>query len=331
MKIGIAINDTWSFFNEIYNLIKSSHQTTLFSPQKSNFPLFNTRINRKYYRSQLNRFLSSNDVVFFEWAGEYLAHATALPKQCGIVARLHRYELYQWAEHINWEKVDRLILVSQAKEGEALTSFQELNGKTLVISEGIDLQKFPFSPQPFRKQLGILCHLTPRKRVYELMIAFSEYNLAKDGYILHIGGGEHPKFKDYYQSIKALISNLDLENSIKMHGHVTNSLEWFANIDIFISNSYSEGLQISPMEAMACGCYCLSHAWPGSNELLPADNLFLTNAQLNTKIRSFAALSETEQLDQKKKLRTIVENKFDIQIVGEKILREIESVGNKFV
>ncbi len=330
MKVGVAINDTWSFFNEIYDLIKVRHQTTLFSPKKANFPLFNERINRKYYHDQMTHFLSVNKVVFFEWAGEYLAQATAHPKQCGIVARIHRYELYQWAQHINWEKVDRLILVSRAKEVEALSSFPELGGKTLVIPEGIDLQKFPFNPHDFRKQLGILCHLTPRKRVYELILAFSEYNLAQDGYILHIGGGEHPKFKDYYQSIKALISSLDLEKSIKMYDHVANPLEWFANIDIFISNSYSEGLQISPMEAMASGCFCLSHAWPGANELLPSDNLFLTNAQLNTKIRSFATLSESDQQKQKGQLRSIVENNFDIQISGEKILHEIESVGNKY-
>ncbi len=330
MKVGVAINDTWSFFNEIYDLINARHQMTLFSPQKANFPLFNERINRKYYHDQINQFLSTNKVVFFEWAGEYLAQATALPKQCGIVARLHRYELYQWAQHINWEKVDRLILVSRAKEVEALLLFPELRGKTLVIPEGINLQKFPFNPQIFRKQLGILCHISPRKRVYELILAFSEYDLALDGYVLHIGGGEHPKFKDYYQSIKALISSLALEESVRMYDHVSNPLDWFSNIDIFISNSYSEGLQISPMEAMASGCFCLSHAWPGANELLPTENLFLTNAQLNAKIRSYAALSESDQLSQKNQLRSLVETNFDIHISGEKILQEIEMVGNKY-
>lgn len=330
MRVGIAINDTWAYFNDIFEMMKTRYITSVFNPKTITTPLLHERINRKYYRNQLNQLLATNQVVFFEWAGEYLAQATALPKQCGIVSRLHRYELYHWAEHISWEKVDRLILVSHAKEAEIVSEFPELNGKTSVIFEGINLTRFPFQPKPFQKRLGILGHLTPRKRVYELILAFKEFNLSTEGFSLHVGGGEHPRFKDYYQSIQALIISLELEESVRMYNHVDSPQEWFSEVDIFISNSYSEGLQISPMEAMASGCYCLSHAWPGSQELLPADNIFITNSQLISKIHSFASLTPEQQLNSITNLRSVVENNFDLEKISEKILLEIDSVGQKY-
>lgn len=331
MRIGIAINDTWAFFDQVYEEFKSKYPTELFTPKTISLPLFQERLNRKNYQQQLTAFLRQNNVVFFEWAGEYLAQATALPKTCAIVTRLHRYELYQWAQHINWSKVDRLILVSNAKKEEIEQLFPQLQGKTTVIPEGIPLEKFPFLPHTFEKRLGILSHLTPRKRVYELILAFAENNLASEGYSLHIGGGEHPKFKDYYQSILYLIAHLDMQDNIILHNHVTDPQSWFQQIDIFISNSYSEGLQVSPMEAMASGCYCLSHTWAGAGELLPAENLFTTNRELSNKIRLYASMNAEQQLEERKKLRKTVEDNFDIKIIGHKILLEVETAGKNYL
>ncbi len=220
MNLGVAINDTWSFFNEIYEYFQNKHHTTLFKPETTQLPIFRERFERFQYNKLLNQFLSKNDVVFFEWAGELLAHATALPKQCGIVTRLHRYELYQWAKHIDWKKVDQLILVSQEKENEILKIYPELQGRTSVIPEAVNLKKFKFNPQPFRKNLGILCHLSPRKRVYELILAFAEQNLVEENYKLFIGGGLHPKFPDYYYATHLLVENLGLQDSVIFHDHV---------------------------------------------------------------------------------------------------------------
>ncbi len=331
MKIGVAINDTWAFFDPIYNVFKANHPTELFTPKSKSYPFFQERLNRRDYQQQLRSFLVRNNVVFFEWAGEYLAQTTALPKKGGIVSRLHRYELYQWAQHINWTKVDCLILVSNAKKEEIEHMFPELQGKTIVIPEGIQIEKFPFLPHLFEKRLGILCHLTPRKRVYELILAFAENNLAREGYRLHIGGGEHPKFKDYYQAIIALITQLDLQDNVILDDHVANPQDWFQKIDIFISNSYSEGLQISPMEALASGCFCLSHTWSGADELLPADYLFTTNAELCKKIHSYASLTSDNQMIERKKLRKIVEDNFDIKNISQKILFEVETVGKNYL
>jgi glycosyltransferase involved in cell wall biosynthesis len=326
MKLGIAILDTWAYFDDIYALFKAEHQTTVFIPQKVQTLIFSGRINRKLYTTNLESFLKNNRVCFFEWSGEYLAHATNLAKRNGIVTRLHRYELYQWADKINWEKVDRVILVSEAKRREIETRFPAVINKTIVIPEGINLEKFNFSPKPFRKQLGILCHLSPRKRVYELILAFVEGNFHKQGYTLHIGGGSHPKFLDYNQALQSLVDQLDVRGNVIFHGHVSNQNNWFDGIDIFISNSYSEGLQVSPMEAMARGCFCLSHRWEGAEELLPEAFLFGQNSELIQKIQTYADLSEDEKLHAIAQQRQIVEEKFNIKNVAQSVLKVVNEV-----
>ena len=76
-------------------------------------------------------------MVFFEWASVLLANATHLQKQSGIVTRLHRYEMYHSVEWVNWEAVDKIILVSQAKkEFEMLCAAHDMTG-TIFDRSGI--------------------------------------------------------------------------------------------------------------------------------------------------------------------------------------------------
>ena len=327
MKLGVAINDTWAFFSDVYALFQKEHQTSLFNPRTFNNPFLNGRINRYFYQKDLKAFLKNNDVCFFEWAGEYLAHATTQPKQKGIVTRLHRYELYQWASQINWEIVDKVILVSNAKKNEIEERFPSTIGKTIVIPEGVNLNNFEFNPQPFRKQLGILGHLSPRKRVYELVLAFFEGGFHQMGYKLHIGGGQHPKFPDYYFSLIDLVERLGIASNVIFHDHVSEPKNWFGLIDILISNSYSEGLQVSPMEAMASGIYCLSHHWDGAEELLPDQYLFNTSSDLKEKILTYAEFSENQKLEERKFQRTLVEQNFNIEKISKDILQVVNEVG----
>ena len=78
-------------------------------------------------------------MVFFEWASGLLASASHMAKTCGIVTRLHRYEMYRWADRINWDAVDRLILVSQAKLREFSAAFPQHVHKAVVIPEAVSV------------------------------------------------------------------------------------------------------------------------------------------------------------------------------------------------
>ena len=326
MKLGIAIQETWDFLHEIYADLKAQHQTSLFERRTFELPVFTARLNNHFLRQDLQAFMQANDVVFFEWASELLALASHLPKTCGIVTRLHRYEMYQWADQINWEAVDRIILVSEAKRREFASRFPAQAGKISVISEAVSLDRFTLGNKPFSGDIGTLCHLRPRKRVYELILAFYELSQFRDDLHLHIGGGEVSGLGEYPQALRVLVENLGLQKKISFHGHISNPQDWYHTIDVFISNSYSEGLQVSPIEAIASGCYCLSHFWDGADELLPRENLYYSERELTQKLLEYCETSEAEKEQRKTALRTRVIDNFDVDKTKIQIRQLIEAV-----
>jgi glycosyltransferase involved in cell wall biosynthesis len=330
LRIGIAIEETWRFLSEIYEDLSHYHQTSLFNRRTFNSPIFHNRINRYLFKTDMQSFLRSNDVVFFEWASGLLAAASQLRKQSGIVTRLHRYEMYQWADKINWEAVDKVILVSKAKQWEFINRFPENKEKIVVIPVGIDLNKFKPATKSFKGDIGILCDLSPRKRVYELILAFYELSNKDDNFHLHIGGGYSKQHESYYLAILDLLDKLNLNNKVTLYGNVVDTPAWYQNIDIFISNGYSEGLQVAPMEAMASGCFCLSHNWHGADELLPGEYLYITNTELQNKILEYCDFSEEEKQLQKEKMRAHVFENFDIAKKKIEVRAVLEEVGSGF-
>jgi glycosyltransferase involved in cell wall biosynthesis len=313
MRLGVAIEDTWDFFNEIYADFQSQYTTSVFARRQLRSGPLHTRINKALLHNDLQRFMANNDVVFFEWSSELLAVASRLPKRCAVVTRLHRFELYEWADRINWDFVDRIILVAESKRSEFVERFPTQAAKTRVVNVAIDLEKFTYRPKQFRGNIGILCHLTPRKRVYELILAFSELVKQEPALHLHIVGGAGAAFRDYAEALHFVVGRLQIEDSVTFYGNMKNPWSWYPNIDIFVSNSYSEGLQVAPMEAMATGCYVLSHHWRGAEELVPVENLYLTDNQLLTKILEYCALPEQEKQVLSQAMRQRACEKFNIR------------------
>jgi glycosyltransferase involved in cell wall biosynthesis len=325
MRVGVVNQETWSFLGEIYEDLQKNYSTSLFQWRVKNYPILNSRLNTLSINREMGKFLRSNDVVFFEWASEFLSIASHLPRRCGIVTRLHRYEMYEQAAQINWERVDKIILVSQAKRREFLLRFPDLAGKIEIVYEAVDPEKFAFNHKMYQGDIGILCQLIPRKRVYELVLAFSELVKAQPRFHLHIGGGPHPEHLDYYAALLDLVQQLGLQDQVTFYGLVSEPAKWYKNIDIFISNSYSEGLQVAPMEAMASGCYCLSHHWDGAEELLPEPYLYYTDRQMLEKILAYSGATKPEKDLEKKNMRSIVCEKFNIHHTKEQIRRVIAS------
>ena len=326
MRIGVAIEETWDFFGEIYEELCEHHQVNLFERRAIQSLLFRERINRRLFHRDLQTLMRTSDVVYFEWASHLLAAATHMRKSSGIVTRLHRYEMYQWVDEINWDAVDKIILVSEAKRREFIDRFPAQAAKVEVIPVGVSVDKFRPQTKTFSGDIGILCHLTPRKRVYDLLLTFYELNQLSNDFHLHIAGGQHPSHGDYYFALQDAVKVLDLQNQVTFYGNISDTWDWYHKIDIFISNSYSEGLQVAPMEAMASGCFCLAHRWAGADELLPEENLYVTGQELNQKILSFSESSSVGKLEKKRQMRDIVRYKFDVNKAKVRVRQVIENV-----
>jgi len=330
MRLGVLIsaNDPWRVFEDVYQYLRSHYVVDLFEPRQIKTPILHHRINRMLFHRELDSFLRSHDVVFFEWASELLAAATHLPKRCSIVTRLHRYELFSWAAAINWDVVDRIILVSQAMQRKFVAQFPAQAHKTVVVPVGVSLEQYRPHEKPFAGDIGTVCYLTPRKRVYELILAFHELTQQRDRFHLHVAGGQDDASRDYYDALRSLVHRLKLQDKVTFHGEIKRAWEWYRNIDIFVSNSFSEGLQAAPIEAMASGCYTLSHHWDGADELLPEANLFLTEHELRQRILSYDDASEAERRLRQEEMRAIACERFDLRHVESRIHKVIEEVAS---
>jgi glycosyltransferase involved in cell wall biosynthesis len=264
-------------------------------------------------KRNIRELLQQSEVCFFEWASDLLASASFLPRQCKIVTRLHSFELYDWAPKINWEAVDKIILVSQTMQSRFCELYPQHAAKSEVVYNGIDLSQYT-SPieKEFSFRIGMLCNILPIKRVYEAVLALAE--LRNRGYeaSLHIAGNPEREPR-YTQAVYRLVKELNLSNAVTFYGHTDGAADWLHGIDIFLSHSYWEGQQVALLEALASGCYCLAHFWAGVEEILPQENIFVGESQLISKLIAYATLPDEEKHQLQKQSRAIAEGKFDLE------------------
>jgi glycosyltransferase involved in cell wall biosynthesis len=325
-RLGVVIGDhNATFITDLVNHLGSSYTISTFAVPEPRAPFFRERLRRRALRRTLQRFLEANDVVFFEWASEQFALATHLPKIGRSVVRMHRYELFDWAPHINWGWVDRIIVVSHAKRSEFEQRFPTESHKLVVIPECVSVNRFqPDCRREFTGEIGVLCHLIPRKRVYELILAFRTLAFRGFDVRLHIGGGEVEGNGDYYSALRRLVTKCDLSQRVVFHGPVSDPVAWFKGIDIFVSNSFSEGLQVALLEAMAAGCYCLAHDWAGVEDALPSSNIYLSDEELVEKLERHILASPEVRRSEQRALRTAAQ-RYDVAVVAEQVCQVIEN------
>lgn len=327
--IGVLVGEhgNWTFFDEIFKSLAANYETRVFRERVYETPLLYGRLNRWALRGQIRSLLRRSDLCFFEWASELLEVATQMPKSCPIVTRLHAYELHAWAPRINWEQVDTIIVVSDAMARKLAAAYPECAPKIAVVYNGVSLRRFTPAPRPFAFDLGMLCTVEPRKRVYEVIMMLDALRRRHAAARLQIAGGwsKSPASEEYYAAVRGLVTKLGLEEHVSFAGHVTDTPAWLQQIDIFISNSYHEGQQVALLEAMASGCCCFSHVWDGAEEVLPPDHLFTTEAELLAKITAYAEQPEEIRRQRRARMRAIAKERFDIETTKAKILTIVDA------
>jgi glycosyltransferase involved in cell wall biosynthesis len=328
MRLGLVVDGHAGFIEDLLTYWRSRYQVEVFSFQEISLPFSQGRVNSWRLRRALKDFIDRNDVVFFEWAGPLTILASRLDIKTPMVVRLHSWELYEFAPHIMWSKFERIILVSQAMKEKFIHLYPDQSNNTEVVNCGVDLQKFLPTERQSECHIGILCDLIPIKRVYELILSI--YDLKRKGYEYKLNIGGRPaggsNNERYYTAIKRAVEKLDLQEQVTFNGWVVDTKTWFANQDIFISNSYWEGQQVALLEAMASGCYCLSHFWDGVEEILPEEYIYATDQELQQKIIAYSSLDEIEKNIRQNQIRQIACEKFDIENTLTKISELLENV-----
>jgi glycosyltransferase involved in cell wall biosynthesis len=329
MKLGVVIDGHTGFINELLEDWQTHYQTEVFNFREINLPLSKGRVNQWRLKRSLMEFIDRNDVVFFEWAGPLTILGSQLDGKTPLIVRLHSWELYEFADHIRWTGIARTILVSQAMREKFINLYPAQVSNSEVVNCGISLEKFKPAVREFNGVIGILADLIPIKRVYDLILTL--YDLNQLGYDLRliIGGKavDGSNNKRYHISMLRAIEKLSLNERVSLHGWVADTPSWLQDVDIFISNSYWEGQQVALLEAMACGCYCLSHFWDGSEEVLPSEYIYATENELQKKIIDYSNLNDHEKEHHRNLMRAIACEKFDIEQAKSRMREIIEDVG----
>lgn len=329
-KLGLFVGEkgNWSFFNDIHEDLQQHYQTYAFQERSYNLPLLHGRLNRWTYVNSIRSVVRKSDLCFFEWASELLMEASGMKKVGPVITRLHSYEIYYWAPHITWDYVDKIILVSEAMRTKFNDLYPDHAHKTTVIYNAKPLDEFKPAARTFGPNLGMLGSIHPRKRVYEIVMMLAD--LKRDGLDahLHLAGGRitGPDMDEYYVAIQELIKKLNLGNNVTFYDHISDTAKWLQGIDVFISNSYWEGHQVSLVEAMACGCQCYAHFCDGVEESLPPENIYQSETELRMKILDFADRTDDFRQEQQDRMRQIACAKFDDHKQKEKIRAIIESL-----
>jgi hypothetical protein len=115
MKLGVANKETWIFLEDIFAYLSSRYPTEVLSRPLA-LPLWQAKLSHYLLRRSLKQFIHRHDVILFEWASELLVEASDVytPQAGALVVRLHRYEMFQWVQRINWDAVSYVILDTEA-------------------------------------------------------------------------------------------------------------------------------------------------------------------------------------------------------------------------
>lgn len=133
-----------------------------------------------------------------------------------------------------------------------------LNKKSLVIHNSVDSEFFQNknNKSQFKKQLdlpedvitiGTVGRLDPNKGIHLLLPAVKSLIDKNNRVVLMVIGDGY-----FMQELKFLAENLGISKEVVFFGHRDDLLEFYNAMDIFVISSFSEGLPLVLLEAMAC-------------------------------------------------------------------------------
>lgn len=207
-----------------------------------------------------------------------------------------------------------------------------------ILRNAVDTNRFkPLKNKELRKYYKIkdneililfVGYLDTFKGIFELINAFYEINKKKDNINLMIVG-EGPKENE----LKKKVYKLGLEKSVIFTGNINpNDVPpYYQNADIFVLPSYTEGLPLVLIEAMACGLPVVVSNVGGIPEIIEdSKNGFLVHPQnineLNEKLGILIYDNKLKRDFSKRSIETIYKNSLNIESKVKELIRLYEEV-----
>lgn len=157
----------------------------------------------------------------------------------------------RWTSHI--------VFVSNSLKKQFISEFSLSNTKCFTIYNGIDKNIFNLTQDKSLRVnyrisdnnilVGSVGNIRPAKG-YEILLKAAAKVIKKVPECRFMIAGQGSGI--LLSELKKLRADLNLENVVFFIGYHDNVSKFYANIDIFVSSSLSEGFSLSTVEAMAC-------------------------------------------------------------------------------
>jgi glycosyltransferase involved in cell wall biosynthesis len=204
-----------------------------------------------------------------------------------------------------------------------------------VISNGINTLKLKpnlYNKNTDKKNILFLSRIHKIKGLDNLINAWNiiPSDLRKNWNLRIIGTGE----MNYLKTIQRLIDSLNLGKEIKLVGSKFDQekIFEFQNSELFVLPSYSEGFPIAVLEALACGLPVITTKGTPWEELITYNAgwwIDIGIEPLATALTEAMSLNDEERITMGLNGRKLVEEKYSIDSVAQKIVQLYEWILGK--
>lgn len=227
-----------------------------------------------------------------------------------------RLRLYRRLELGLLRGFDRVCAVSEGLAGQ-LRGAGLRQERVRRIDNGIDVARFRpaprAAPSPRPLQLGMAARLSPEKNQAQLLLALAECRQRGLDFHLTIHG-EGP----LRAPLQAKIERLRLEQHVSLAGESAALEQWYPQLDALLLPSLSEGLPLTVLEALACGCPVLAsdvgslpqvlRGLPGCRVFASGDFAGLVDALMHLPQRSTSEPALRQRVIERYSLERMVES-----------------------
>ena len=203
-----------------------------------------------------------------------------------------------------WEQAHQVIVISESIQEWLGNLNSEIS--TVIIEYGIEVPFVDNMTSSNEYYIGFLGKLNQNKGIEDLLSSFKELEeniISKDFNIKLLVGGVGDEA--YVNKLKYTVKG----KNVDFLGYVTDRKNFFSSLNLFVFPSYSEGLGLVLLEAMAHGVLSLTRDVTPMNKIIKnqvTGFLFETNDDLKDKILNIIKLdNETKTKIQKNALETI--------------------------
>lgn len=238
-------------------------------------PYFEPRIVICPAAGEIEPLYASADALWVDWAVESAARASRLNtrQRKKLWIRLHAFEVLEcrFCADIAWRNVSGLIAVSTnvlALAEEHAPGLRQAT-RTYVIPNGVDCNRFRPSAACDLMHLAWVGEITPKKAPQTALHVLAALRAMGCDYRLSMAGA--------WTSDRALrhlrytIAALNLQDYVRLDGHVDDMPSWFEDKGVLLSTSLYESFGFAIAEGAAAGLTPVVIGFPNAENLWPRD------------------------------------------------------------